>query len=1065
MSPVSSSPPKAPPIKYTAPLGTRWEKETAAAGGVGAFDLPTDPKTIGPWILGECVGKGASGRVKIAKHRLTGQHAAVKILPVAPLVSSRQSLATQQAKSDKMRLGIDKEITMMKLMNHPNIMRIYDVYEGDKELFLVLEYVEGGELFDFLVNRGRLPPTEALAYFKQIIYGLNYAHTFSIIHRDLKPENILIASITPPLIKIADWGMAAFAHPSLQLETSCGSPHYASPEIVNGQSYKGNATDIWSCGVILYALLTGRLPFDDKNVRALLGKVKTGRYDMPTWIDPLAKDLLAKMLMVDVDKRIKVGVVTSTRQRFDLNSMKIPEILAHPWLHSSASTPTSAEQQAAELAITQMPPSPSTLARPIASPELIDPELLASLRVIWGRHADPNGDVIKQDLCSPAGQGVHAKAFYFLLARYREESLRNMEENGDSIDDKLDIRSMKFNLGWELDMSTVNKKYQGHRSSVLAIEAPANSRARALTSTPVSGLSAPVAPVVRRAGSIAASSRERASCPAGPRALPNVTGRPGMDLWRAQASVLDDRKLKASINSPTPTMASGIGRGGPRPTPTRRGYTYSHPDKTASSIQFPQQLHAQDILDQQRPRTSMGASSAQRASMFVLSPNPSRDQPELPMAAIPSPTSSPPPTIYAPVPIPSPKLDVVAEFLFEVDHAIAKELSAMEIDKIVPPPRVPSPDPRAAAALSGQSRVSMTWNPTSEPEKRVISQTQTTQVPLHMQTQAQERDDKENRAMSDESWSYVDAEEPKVHGLGLGVGRDMANVINNAVSVRETTTKKDKKDKKSGPPTLDFRNLKQQKRSTMFGSPISMNSPIIPHTSAGRLLTSPVVGEFKGWFSNLFNWKSHASSQGGILYSLDDVYRTRADVGGMLEGLGVVVEGSGFDRGMSPIDYAAPLKCRIEDPSGSRTPFTLKPVRFRIEFFVAPAVAQDTTTTTNSNYSSPMGMQPQPYNPDLLSAAAGVGAVPIQKSRNSILLKSPVSSSPQCFALDEFPRGSLCAIFMAYEKGSVSSFRVVWRKLKEVYGNGAVAGVGAYPICSPAMMSTPVADHPERFAV
>jgi len=307
MQNVSDSPPRAPPIKYTAPLGTRWDKEKAAAGGAAAFDLPTDPKSIGPWILGECVGKGASGRVKIAKHRRTGQLAAVKILPVAPLVNSRASLATQQAKSDKQRLGIDREITMMKLMNHPNIMRIYDVYEGDKELFLVLEYVEGGELFDFLVNRGRLPPNEALIYFRQIVYGLNYAHTFSIIHRDLKPENILIASLSPPQIKIADWGMAAFAPPTLQLETSCGSPHYASPEIVNGEKYQGNATDIWSCGVILYALLTGRLPFDDKNVRTLLSKVKSGKYEMPSWIDPLARDLLSKMLIVDVKQRITVS--------------------------------------------------------------------------------------------------------------------------------------------------------------------------------------------------------------------------------------------------------------------------------------------------------------------------------------------------------------------------------------------------------------------------------------------------------------------------------------------------------------------------------------------------------------------------------------------------------------------------------------------------------------------------------------------------------------------------------------------------------------------------------------
>ena len=306
MQNLSESPPRAPPIKYLAPLGTRWANEKAAAGGGTAFDLPTDPKTIGPWILGECVGKGASGRVKIAKHRRTGQLAAVKILPIAPLVSSRASLATQQAKSDKLRLGIDREITMMKLMNHPNILRICDVYEGDEELYLVLEYVEGGELFDFLVNRGKFPPNEALIYFRQIVYGLNYAHTFSIIHRDLKPENILIASLSPPLLKIADWGMAAFAPPLIQLETSCGSPHYASPEIVNGEKYQGNATDVWSCGVILYALLTGKLPFDDKNLRTLLSKVKIGKFEMPTCIDPMAQDLISKMLVVDVKQRITV---------------------------------------------------------------------------------------------------------------------------------------------------------------------------------------------------------------------------------------------------------------------------------------------------------------------------------------------------------------------------------------------------------------------------------------------------------------------------------------------------------------------------------------------------------------------------------------------------------------------------------------------------------------------------------------------------------------------------------------------------------------------------------------
>jgi serine/threonine protein kinase len=303
---LSDSPPRPPPVQYTAHHGTRWQKEKASAGR-GAFDYPEDAKYVGPWVIGECVGKGASGHVKIARHRRTGQLAAIKILPLDFVFGSRTSLNTRQAKVDKQRLGIDREIIMMKLMNHPNIMRIYDVYEGEKELYLILEYVEGGELFDFLVNRGKLPPLDALAYFKQIIYGLNYAHAFSIIHRDLKPENILIHSLNPPLIKIADWGMAAFAPPSLELETSCGSPHYASPEIVHGHKYSGTATDIWSCGVILFALLTGRLPFDDKNVRTLLSKVKAGKYDMPAWVDPQAQDLISRMLTVDASQRISVS--------------------------------------------------------------------------------------------------------------------------------------------------------------------------------------------------------------------------------------------------------------------------------------------------------------------------------------------------------------------------------------------------------------------------------------------------------------------------------------------------------------------------------------------------------------------------------------------------------------------------------------------------------------------------------------------------------------------------------------------------------------------------------------
>ncbi|KAG6902185.1 hypothetical protein C0995_003281 [Termitomyces sp. Mi166 len=1035
MPSVSSSPPRAPPIKYTAPLGTRWAKEMAAAGGPGAFDLPTDPKNIGPWILGECVGKGASGRVKIAKHRLTGQLAAVKILPIAPLVNSRASLATQQAKSDKQRLGIDREITMMKLMNHPNIMRIYDVYEGEKELFLVLEYVEGGELFDFLVNRGRLPPAEALAFFKQIIYGLNYAHTFSIIHRDLKPENILIASISPPLIKIADWGMAAFAHPSLQLDTSCGSPHYASPEIVNGQSYKGNATDIWSCGVILYALLTGRLPFDDKNVRVLLGKVKSGKYDMPTWIDPLAKDLLEKMLVVDVEKRITM-----------------PDILVHPWLHSSQNPAPTAEQLETDRAISQLPPSPSTLARPIASPSLIDPELLASLRVIWGRHTDPNGDSIKRDLCSPAGQGVHAKAFYFLLAQYREESMRNnLQVNKDEPDDGTELENAKLNLGWELSTSTVTKKYEGGRNSLRSIEVSASARPRSPAPVPSSGL---VPPVVHHAGS-AGGARGRATSPAGPRA-PHVSGRTSMDPWRVEPNATDDRKFKSPADSSRATVSSGVGRGGPRPPPSRRGYTYSHPgpEKAVSTIQFPTHLQAQDIVNLQRHTSSAGTSSARRSSMFVTSPNPSIDKPDLPMAVVRSPSLSPVPTsipvIYAPVPIPMPKPADVDMMMADADQKASNESPMTDIET------VPSPLPKRSSNLSATAD----QNIAVSQESKAATRGHCTGSMGH------DRGDKENRGLGEESWSYVDSEEHKGRGLGLGVVREPGRTMNNVTNTRDVSsgprTKKEK-EKKIKPPTLDFRNL-QQKRTTILGSPIALSPPVVPLTSNSRLMTSPIVGEFKGWFSNLFNWKHNVTTQGGILYSSDNVSKTRADIGRILEGLGVVVEGGGFDRGMTQADCAGPLKCRVEDPSGMRTAYTFKAVRFRVEFSVAPTHPTGDAATSAGRGSS------QPNNdPDLLAAPApglgaplasgntGVGALTTPRTRGSVLIGgSPLLGT-------EFPPESACAIYMAYEKGSVSSFRLVWRRLKEAYQAGASASAYAYPTYSPAMASTPRAEHPERF--
>jgi len=172
---------------------------------------------------------------------------------------------------------------------------------------LILEWVEGGELFDLIVDKKQFQYREVVAYFKQIIYGLAYCHKFSIAHRDLKPENILVYGPKNQFVKIVDLGMAAFHLPyEAQLYTSCGSPHYVSPEVITGNPYDGHMADVWSAGVVLYVMLTRNVPFEGHDLVSLLKCVSEGKYDIPNNIPPDAADLLRRMLVVKVSDRITV---------------------------------------------------------------------------------------------------------------------------------------------------------------------------------------------------------------------------------------------------------------------------------------------------------------------------------------------------------------------------------------------------------------------------------------------------------------------------------------------------------------------------------------------------------------------------------------------------------------------------------------------------------------------------------------------------------------------------------------------------------------------------------------
>uniref|UniRef100_A0A8C5PER3 Protein kinase domain-containing protein n=1 Tax=Leptobrachium leishanense TaxID=445787 RepID=A0A8C5PER3_9ANUR len=234
------------------------------------------------------------GLVKLGVHCITGQKVAIKIV-------NREKL------SESVLMKVEREIAILKLIEHPHVLKLHDVYENKKYLYLVLEHVSGGELFDYLVKKGRLTPKEARKFFRQIISALDFCHSYSICHRDLKPENLLLDEKNN--IRIADFGMASLQVGDSLLETSCGSPHYACPEVIKGEKYDGRRADVWSCGVILFALLVGALPFDDDNLRQLLEKVKRGVFHMPHFIPPDCQNLLRGMIEVEPDKRLSLDQI------------------------------------------------------------------------------------------------------------------------------------------------------------------------------------------------------------------------------------------------------------------------------------------------------------------------------------------------------------------------------------------------------------------------------------------------------------------------------------------------------------------------------------------------------------------------------------------------------------------------------------------------------------------------------------------------------------------------------------------------------------------------------------
>ncbi|KAI1504986.1 hypothetical protein F5X99DRAFT_432017 [Biscogniauxia marginata] len=364
---------------------------------------------VGPWQLGKTLGKGSAARVRLARHHVTHELVAVKILAKnAPQLTQAGSLAEvdkwdrsrEEFTSERhMPLSVEREVAILKLIDHPHIVKLYDIWENRSEIYLVLENMEKGDLFAYINHRGPLPEYEMMHYFRQLISALEYVHSFNICHRDLKPENILMKENGQ--VKIADFGMAAIQQgPNHSLRTSCGSPHYAAPELIGRSRYQGDKVDIWSLGVILYACLSARLPFDDQHgdVHRILARAIRKMYSFPEWISDGARDLIDKMLTVDPNARICIKQIWKhplVRKYDDLDDLDDDGESIESWKKGRC--------------------------QPVPK-EDVDKQTLRQLKSMWHTFSEKS---LATRLTSP--EPNDQKLFYWLLYDYREKRLENYD--------------------------------------------------------------------------------------------------------------------------------------------------------------------------------------------------------------------------------------------------------------------------------------------------------------------------------------------------------------------------------------------------------------------------------------------------------------------------------------------------------------------------------------------------------------------------------------------------------------------------------------------------------------
>ncbi|XP_034974777.2 SNF-related serine/threonine-protein kinase [Zootoca vivipara] len=271
----------------------------------------SEGKIAGLYDLERTLGKGHFAVVKLARHVFTGERVAVKVIDKSKLDSGAAAHLLQ-------------EVRCMKLVQHPNVVRLYEVIDTHAKLYLILELGDGGDMFDHIMqHEGGLGEEKAKHYFAQIVHAISYCHRLHVVHRDLKPENVVFFQ-EQGVVKLTDFGFSNCFQPGTMLTTSCGSLAYSAPEILLGDEYDAPAVDVWSLGVILYMLVCGHPPFQEANDSETLTMILDCRYETPPHVSSECADLIAQMLQRDPQKRAS-----------------LEQIESHPWLQGVDPSPAS----------------------------------------------------------------------------------------------------------------------------------------------------------------------------------------------------------------------------------------------------------------------------------------------------------------------------------------------------------------------------------------------------------------------------------------------------------------------------------------------------------------------------------------------------------------------------------------------------------------------------------------------------------------------------------------------------------------------------------------------------